>query len=400
MKPRIQPERIRAYRLWAHHLKECTAGADLQAIAGACGLQNSPPGAWETAMFNRLPGCTLQQLRDALYRHKHLLQAWSYRGAPVVFPTRESEVFLSALIGWPEEQPWIYTRGIALALDAVQMAFEDLFARVKDAVHYLDQHTVASKEMLDRVLADIVCQGLPPHKQALWNAPSMYGNPDRQTVGGAAVSFLLRPCACASLVVFGERQNNSPTFTSFQRWTGHVPQPYPDARRELVRRFVHCYGPTSSAALTRFLGCAPAQARRLWNAVQPQLAPVEVGGRIRYMLASDLDVLQRMEDGGQALCLLGAHDPYLDVQDRDILLPNTSRHRAVWQTVANPGAILRGGCIIGTWRGKTVKEKLAISMAVWEPLSQGERQTLIARAQAYADFRQRSLQSCTIEAAQ
>lgn len=336
-------------------------------------------------------------MHDALYRHKHLLQAWSYRGAPVVFPTCESEVFLSALIAQEGEQPWIYTRGITLALDAVQMGFDDLLARVKDAVRYLDRHTVTSKETLDRVLSDIVCQGLPRSKQVLWNAPSMYGNPNRQTVGGAVVSFLLRPCACASLVVFGERQKNSPTFTSFQRWTGHAPQPYPDAQRELVRRFVHCYGPTNSAALTRFLGCAPAQARRLWSAVQPELAPVEVEGKTRYMLASDLDALRRAEDGGQVVCLLGAHDPYLDVQDRDILLPNASRHRAVWQTVANPGAVLRGGRIIGTWRTKTAKDKLAISMATWEPLSQSERQALMARAEAYAAFRQRSLQSCTIE---
>ena len=46
---------------------------------------------------------------------------------------------------------------------------------------------------------------LPAEKRDLWNQPSMYGSPDKQTVGGAVVSFLLRPCAFMGLVVFGRR---------------------------------------------------------------------------------------------------------------------------------------------------------------------------------------------------
>ena len=65
----------------------------IETAAGACGVQNSPPGAWETALFNRVEGCTLPELHDALYRRKTLLQAWSYRGVPVVFPAAESEIF-------------------------------------------------------------------------------------------------------------------------------------------------------------------------------------------------------------------------------------------------------------------------------------------------------------------
>ena len=38
----------------------------IETAAGACGVQNSPPGAWETALFNRVEGCTLPELHDAL----------------------------------------------------------------------------------------------------------------------------------------------------------------------------------------------------------------------------------------------------------------------------------------------------------------------------------------------
>lgn len=78
-------EQIRAYRLRAHHLDQQLPSNGLERAAGACGLQNSPPGAWETAAFNRLADCTLEGLRAALYEEKNLLQAWSYRGVPSGF---------------------------------------------------------------------------------------------------------------------------------------------------------------------------------------------------------------------------------------------------------------------------------------------------------------------------
>ena len=106
-------EQIRAFRLRSHHLDRELPLSRLEEAAGACGLQNSPPGAWETAMFQRLEGCTLQALQDALYREKRLLQAWSFRGTPVVFPTRDSGVFLTPLAAREGEEPWIYTRGIS-----------------------------------------------------------------------------------------------------------------------------------------------------------------------------------------------------------------------------------------------------------------------------------------------
>ena len=53
----IDMKNIIAYRLQTHHLDTKVLMKDLAEAAGACGLQNSPPGAWETALFNRLRMC-------------------------------------------------------------------------------------------------------------------------------------------------------------------------------------------------------------------------------------------------------------------------------------------------------------------------------------------------------
>ena len=164
---------VRAFRLRAHHLDRRLPPEGLLAAAGACGIQNSPPGAFETAMFNRVEGCSPQALRRALYEERRLLQAWSYRGAPVVFPAEESGAFLTALIAREGEAPWIYTQGIGLALDFLGMDADDLLFRVKDACALLDGRTVRGKEALDQALADAVEPGLPAGKRALWRAPSM-----------------------------------------------------------------------------------------------------------------------------------------------------------------------------------------------------------------------------------
>ncbi len=62
------------------------------------------PGAWETAMMNRLEGCTLPRLWDALYQEKSL-PCLELQGA-LWFPTGQSEVFLTPLIAQNGEDPW------------------------------------------------------------------------------------------------------------------------------------------------------------------------------------------------------------------------------------------------------------------------------------------------------
>ena len=132
---------IRAFRLRAHHLDRTYSYEEIPEAVGACGMQNTPPGAWENALYHRIPSCSLVQMKQLLYGDpkslgysgcpkasetgRTLLQAWSLRGAPFVFPASESGVFLSALIPQAEE-PWIYTRGIALALEYLGMEMEPL----------------------------------------------------------------------------------------------------------------------------------------------------------------------------------------------------------------------------------------------------------------------------------
>lgn len=315
------------------------------------------------------------------------MQAWSFRGAPVVFPTAQSAVFLAALIP-TDDEPWIYTRGITLALDVLDMDFEELLPLIEQVMPLLDGCEITSKTTLDQTVADWMEPLLPASKRSAWSAPSMYGSPDTQTVGGAVASFLLRPCAFRGLVVFGERHGASPSFTSFKTWTGSALAPDDDAAEQLVRKYLHCYGPATAPMFASWLGCSGKQARRMWKAVQEEMEPVTVLGKRAYILSTDKDSLLSSEPPQRKLLLLGAHDPYLDQRDRAIVQPDISLHKRIWKTVANPGAIVRDGEIIGTWTSKAKAGIIEIKTSLWDTLDSEDACELEQLAQAYADFRE------------
>lgn len=380
-------EQIRSFRLRAHHLDAEYDATEAPLLVGACGMQNSPPGAWETALFNRAPSTTLAHAEKLLDQDKALMQAWSLRGAPYVFPTAESSTFLTPLCAQSGEL-WIYTRGIELALNHLDMSFDTLLHLIKQVIPKLDATTITSKTALDQTLAQWMEPLLPAAKRSLWNTPSMYGNPDKQTVGGAAVSFLLRPCSFEGLVVFGQREGISPTFTSYKNWLGEPLRPHREAARNLTRKFIHCYGPTTLSAFEKWLGASRPQALRLWNSLAGELEQVTLQGKKAFILAEDHDQLFSEPHFPRDLLLLGAHDPYLDQRDRHILQPDKTRHQCIWKTVSNPGAIVYRGEVIGTWVSKKKATGLDITFSLWGTLP--HKEALREHAKVFAHFRQQT----------
>lgn len=360
----LTAEQVRHFRLHQHHLDTWYPKDDLMEVAGACGFQNSPPGAWELALHDRMSEYSQEELRNILETEKTLIQAWSFRGNPVVFPTSESDVFLSALTARGEE-PWIYTRGIGLALDHLGLSFDELLKGLIQVIPGLDGRTIQSKGTLDQTLALWMVPYLPTETVGKWNAPSMYGNPKKQTVGGAVVSFLLRPCAFMGLVVFGERRGISPTFTSYRNWIGHALEERPDSTGSLVRKYLHCYGPATMTDFRDWLGASSEQAQRMWQTVAREITPVLVSGKKCFILTSDQSLLMAPPPPARRLHLLSSHDPYLGLADRSLILDDKHRQRMIWQTISNPGAVLQDGTIAGIWRSKKNHGSLEVDVTLW-----------------------------------
>lgn len=376
----ISDEQYRQFRVQTHHLDQRLPAQQLLTAAGTIGFQNSPPGAWEQAVFNRIADITAAELRAMLEKQKSLLQAWSFRGAPAVFPMQDAAVFLNALVAEKNEGPWIYTAGLVPSLPQLGIDYTTLLTVVGQATKaVLADKTITGKGQLDAAIAEAVAADLPAAKQAAWQQPSPYGA--KQTLGEAAVSFMLRPASFQGLVVFGKRAGQSPTFTSPQHWGVDWPQ-QSAAAQELVRRYVHAYGPTNRQEFTKWLGCSTAQGQRLWALIAGEATAVDAGS----VLTADLSEFQKTATPAGTLRLLGPHDPYLDANGRDLLLPDKKLQRKVWRTVGNPGAVLLDGQIVGVWRQRKQGKQLSMTVDSFRPLTGELKQKITEQAEMYAVF--------------
>lgn len=275
------------------------------------------------------------------------------------------------------------------------MSFGESLLLLKQVIPKLDGEVVKSKTTLDQTLAEWVLPLLPNDKRDLWNKPSMYGNPEKQTVGGAVVSFLLRPCAFMGLLVFAKREGISPTFTSYKHWIGHPLEATDVPEYKLVRKYLHCFGPASIDGFADWLGCSSAQAERIWQTVIDEIEPVSVSGKERYVLSDDKDLLLSPPQPERKIHLLGGHDPYLGLQDRNVVLENKAKQKQIWQTVSNPGTVLWQGEIVGMWKGKKKGKGLEIEATLWDnaKISKKDIQDL---GDEYALFQQVKLNKITV----
>lgn len=388
----VTRNQIRMFRLQHHHLDRYYHKADVYKVVGACGMQNTPPEIWQSSLFLRIPTFTLSEMTKLLYEDKTLVQAWSYRGAPIIFPTIESDVFLTSLIA-KENEEWIYTHGIQLALDYLDMTFSELFTLCQHVMSNLNASMICGKRLLDQTIADWIRPLLPVKKQTLWDAPSMYGA--NQTVGGGVVSFLLRPCAMQGRIVFGVRCMQEPHFHSYENWIGHTLSVGLAPEKQLVRKFLHCHGPSNVHCFKQWLGCSSRQANRLWRTIEDEIIPVTLYNRTqRFILKEDAKQLFTKQELQTPLRILCAHDPYLDVRDRDVILPDVSLHKAIWKSVSNPGVVLYKGKIIGFWKQKKQKHAICYEVHLWKEM-QAIHSKLEKQFQALAMLQQQTLQHIT-----
>jgi DNA glycosylase AlkZ-like len=179
-----------------------------------------------------------------------------------------------------------------------------------------------------------------------------------------------------------------PTGTVLIRWEGArapvvwtVPPPQVDAheaRLELARRHLHIFGPTTPAAFAEWAGISPAAGRAAFEALGGSLTAVRTPIGDAWILASDEKTFRAKPRPPAAARLLPSGDAFYLLQgaDRELLVPEAERRRALWTSRVWPGAVLAGGEVVGTWRRAEAK----LSIEPWRRLSGAERDAVEAEA--------------------
>ncbi len=388
MSDTVDRAKILAFRLAAHHLGERARPADILAITGACGVQDSPPGSAALALNARIEGLAQEHLAQCLQVDRTLIELWCMRGAPYLVPTSDAAVFTTGLLPGDESSCRYFIQGAAhhLSLFGIQAAeIVDLTARCLPQVLAERQ---LNKDQLGRELARCVEAFLPGDLHAQWRKPDGIG---QNTYGESLVRYALYVVALKGLFCLAPKTGRAPaTFILTTQWLGHNP-PAMDARTAragLVWRFLHCYGPDTPQGFARWAGVAEDYAITSFTLVEEDLADVKYEGRTLFLLRQDMPVLLNAARP-RGVRLLPPGDPYLALQSKHMLLANEAQRKKVWKSSNNPGVLLVDGEIAAIWRPQKVRDRLLVRIeALAAPLSAGLSQEIEAEAARMAPFRQ------------
>jgi len=151
-----------------------------------------------------------------------------------------------------------------------------------------------------------------------------------------------------------------------------------DACRELARRHLHVYGPTTSDGFARWAGIARKAAAAAYATLEQELVPVRTPLGDEWLLAADESGLRAGANAPAAALLLPSGDAYflLDGAERTLLVPRADRRPLLWTSRVWPGALLVEGELRGTWR----RSQHEIRIETWGRLSRAQRDAVEAEA--------------------
>jgi hypothetical protein len=153
-----------------------------------------------------------------------------------------------------------------------------------------------------------------------------------------------------------------------------------DACRELARRHLRVFGPTTADRFARWAGVSARSAAAAHAALEASLVPVRSPLGDEWLLAEDEQEMRTPTAASAPARLLPSGDTYFLLQgaERELLVPRADQRRLLWTSRVWPGALLVDGEMRGTWR----RAKHALRVEAWGRLSRSARAAVEAEASA------------------
>jgi len=163
-----------------------------------------------------------------------------------------------------------------------------------------------------------------------------------------------------------------------------------DPRFDVVRGYLRCFGPARPQDAATYLDAPVKDVTAHWP---DDAVPVEVRGApgAWSVLAEDLEALTDKPSAEGTVRLLGAYDAWLQLRDRETLVPERARAKDLWRNLGRPGAVVRDGMVVGTWRPRSAGSRLTVT---WEPWTRPTRVLSAAveeQAERLAEIREQTL---------
>lgn len=298
------------------------------------------PGAARWALAIR--GCELGD--------DDLLYAWTLRGAPHAYRRREAAEIAAATAPYDEadaaKRVFDASKPLKAAGIRVLDALDTVAGHMRDIVVDPTVKGAVSSALTERV----------PDPYLRWCRPCqathLYEQPFRLSALRAGLEL--------------EPGTSPPVLRRIDGWDGPAAQ-VPD-RLDAVRASVRLLGPTTPNLVAAHLDAPVRTVTAHWpeDTVTATFADGAYAGTTAEVLAEDHDLLADPPTTDDAVQLLGAFDPWLQVRDRELLVADEGHRTDLWRVLGRPGAVLVGHEVVGTWRPRSKGEDLRLHVEVWD----------------------------------
>jgi hypothetical protein len=329
-------------------------------VSDLCGVQSQVLSYAVLALWARVEGITMQNVQDALWKHRSLVKTWCMRGTlhlisasdlPVYVAARKTTMvvkrdWLTPEIGVEERERIV--RGIREALDGQILTREELAVEV---VKRLGMSARVRKHML-----------------------SGWGN-------------LLQPAAEQGYLCFGPSEGSKVTFVRPDQWIGMWDEPEePEAWKTLLRRFFSAYGPATYHDIGHWWGLSPDKAKMLMDYIADELEEVEFEGEKRWVRREDVEGILNAENV-HSVKLLPSWDCYvMFYHPRELFVSQRNRARIFTKLQGNKPVLLVDGVAGGVWEQRRKGGHIEVRVQPFGDLSSAKDRLVREEATSLGEF--------------
>jgi hypothetical protein len=363
---------VRARRLARSSLVH-PADADrlLDVVRAAGGIHAQVQASAELQLAVRVRGITQADVRDALWKQRGLVKAWTLRGTLHLHPADELALWHAArraVAGSAQSAP----EGLEAWRDPAGVLHPPLAADDVNAIRAAVWDALDAQCLLREEIADEVVKRVGPA-------------PRERLLSGFAF-FLGELCQ-------GPPQGAKVTFVRPDQWiTGWQEVDEQAGLREVCRRFLRAYGPARPVDFGEWFGgraLTPAQARALFASLDDELEEIDVEGHRAYVLVGDT----AFPEARPSLRLLPEYDVYImGFRERDHLVPSAMRKqvaahgRGRYEGPAGVRFVVLDGVPAGLWQRKRRGKRIELRIVLLRRLTKARRAELDAETERIGAF--------------
>jgi uncharacterized protein YcaQ len=346
-------------------------------LADIAGAQAQMLSAAQISIWARAKIAKIQDLDQAIWKHRALVRAWCMRRTMFLLPADQLAIFVRGTARRPE-----YHLQAALSRVASREKFDKLLEAIIE---------ILKRPRTRNELATLLNKSFGYDLK--FKSGGGWGDSRKVPwieVGHASlpVGFLLHVIAARHAVCSGPNVGNESTFVRADTWiTNWKDVQQERAEEELVIKYLKAFGPTTVQDFALWIGLYVRDAKVLWSRLADKIAQVDVEGWKAWMLDSDLSELENSKIDQSVVRLLPNFDTFLlgHKSHRNIIDQRNQKKIYRAQGWISP-VVLVDGKAQGVWSYDQKKSELEIAVKPFSKFSSSVRSQIREEASNLGDF--------------